>query len=54
MLFEKLLMGVGVDTFAGKNSHQQRKSAAQSARIASFHPLAITSGPGHHLRAFSY
>jgi hypothetical protein len=53
MLFEKLLAGVGIDTFAGKNGYQRHKSAAQSARIASFHPLAVTSGPGHHLRAFS-
>jgi hypothetical protein len=45
MLSEKLLIGIGVDTFAGENGFQRRKFAAQSARIASFHPLAITSGP---------
>jgi hypothetical protein len=53
MLSEKLLIGFGVDMFASKNGFLQRKSAAQSARIASFRPLAVTSGLGHHLRAFS-
>jgi hypothetical protein len=36
-----------------KNRRQRRKSAAHSARIASFLPLAVTSGPGGHLAAFS-
>jgi hypothetical protein len=45
MLFEKLLMG--------ENGHRRHKSAAQSARITSFHPLAVTSGLGHQLKAFS-
>jgi hypothetical protein len=53
MLSEKLLEGVDVDIFAGKNSYRWRKYAAQSARIASFCPLAITLGPGLHLGAFS-
>jgi hypothetical protein len=44
MLSKKLLISIGVDMLAGKNSFRWRKSAAQSARIASFHPLAITSG----------
>ncbi len=45
MLSEKLLIGVGVDTFAGKNSFWQRKSAAQSASVASFRPFS------HHVRS---
>jgi hypothetical protein len=53
MLSQKLLIDVGVDTFAGENPYRRRKSAAQSARIASFRPLAVTSGPGRHLEAFS-
>jgi hypothetical protein len=53
MLSEELSEGIGIDTFAGKNGYQRRKSATQSNCIASFHPLAITSGPGHHLGAFS-
>jgi hypothetical protein len=44
MLSKKLLLSIGVDMLAGKNSFRWRKSAAQSARIASFRPLAITSG----------
>jgi hypothetical protein len=54
MLYENLLKGIGVDMFASKNSFQWRKFGAQSAHITSFHPLAITSGPGHHLGAFSF
>jgi hypothetical protein len=40
--------------FASENLYQQqqRKSAAQSARITSFQNLAITSGQGHHLETF--
>jgi hypothetical protein len=38
MLSQKLL----VDKFAGENHYRQRKSAAHSARIASFRPLGIT------------
>jgi hypothetical protein len=53
MLSEKLLEGIGVDMLASKNGCQRRKSAAQSAYIALFCPLAVTSGPGHHLEAFS-
>jgi hypothetical protein len=53
MLSQKLLVDVGVDMFAGENLYQQRKSAAQSARITSFRPLAITSGQGRHLGTFS-
>jgi hypothetical protein len=52
MLYEKLLEVV-VDTFAGENGFQWRKSATQSACIASFCPLAVTSGPGRYLEAFS-
>ncbi len=43
---QKLLIGVGVDTFTGKNNNRRHKSAAQSAqsaRTASFRPLAATS-----------
>jgi hypothetical protein len=36
-----------------KNHYQWRKSAADSTCIASFRPLAVTSGPGRHLAAFS-
>jgi hypothetical protein len=53
MLSEKLLEGIGVNIFAGENSYQCRKSTTQSARNASFRPLSIMSGPGHHLGAFS-
>ncbi len=53
MLSGKLLEGVNVDTFAGENNYQWRKSAAMSTRIASLRPLAIMSGPGRHLGAFS-
>ncbi len=52
MLSEKLLIGVGVDTFSSKNGHRRRKSATQSAQIAFFLLLAVTSGPGRHLWAF--
>jgi hypothetical protein len=48
MLSQKLLVDVSVDTFSGKNRY------AQSAHIASFCPLAPTSGPGRHLGAFFY
>jgi hypothetical protein len=53
MLEKKLLVDVGVDTFTGKNRYWRRKSATHSAGIASFCPLAVTSGPGPHLGAFS-
>jgi hypothetical protein len=56
MLSQKLLIDVGVDTFAAENRYRRRKSAAKSAKSAHtafFHPLAITSGPGRHLEAFS-
>jgi hypothetical protein len=53
MLSEKLLKPVGIDMFAMENGFRQCKSAAQSARIASFCPLAITSGPDRYLEAFS-
>ncbi len=53
MLSGKLLMGVSVDKFASKNGFLWRKSAAQSARIASFRPLAVMSSLGRHLGAFS-
>jgi hypothetical protein len=53
MLSQKLLVDVGVGTFAGENRHRQRKSAAKFARTASFRPLAVTSGPGNHLEAYS-
>jgi hypothetical protein len=50
MLSENLFEGIG--KFAGKNCCWWHKSAAQSACIASFRPLAITSGPGCHPGAF--
>jgi hypothetical protein len=53
MLYEKLLEVVSVDTFAGKNGFRRLKCAAQFASIASFRPLAVTSGPGRHLEALS-
>jgi hypothetical protein len=53
MLSQKLLIDVGVDTFAGENRYRRRKSAAKSARTASFRSLAVTSGSGRHLEAFS-
>jgi hypothetical protein len=53
MLSQKLLLDVGVDTFTGENSYRQHKSTAHSAFNASFHSMAITSGPGRHLVAFS-
>jgi hypothetical protein len=53
MLSQKLLIDVGVDTFAAENRYRRRKSAAKSARKAFFRPLAITSGLGRHLEAFS-
>jgi hypothetical protein len=53
MLSQKLLLDVGVDTFAGKNHYWRRKSTAHSARITSFRPFAIMSGPSRHLGAFS-
>jgi hypothetical protein len=52
MLSKKLLVDVGVGTFAGKNYYRQRKSTAKSARTPSFRPLAVTSGSGRHLGAF--
>jgi hypothetical protein len=53
MLSRKLLIDVGVDTFAAENHYQRRESAAKSSRIATFRPLAVTSGPGRHLEVFS-
>ncbi len=53
MLSQKLLVDVRVGRFAGENRYWWRKSAAKSACTASFCPLAITSGPGRHLGAFS-
>jgi hypothetical protein len=53
MLSQKLLIDVGVDTFAAEDRYRRRKFAAKSARTAFFCPLAVTSGPGHHLEAFS-
>jgi hypothetical protein len=53
VLSQKLLVDVGVDTFAGENRYQRRKSTSHSTCIASFHPLAVMSGPGHHLEAFN-
>jgi hypothetical protein len=38
MLSQKLLIDVGVDTFAAKNRYLRRKSAAKSARTAFFRP----------------
>jgi hypothetical protein len=53
MLSQKLLEDVSVGTFAGKNRYRWRKSAAKSAHTASFRSLAVTSGSGGHLEAFS-
>jgi hypothetical protein len=53
MLSQKLLIDVGVDTFATENRYRRRKSTAKSAHTAFFRPLAVTSGPGRHLEAFS-
>jgi hypothetical protein len=53
MLSQKLLVDVGVGTFAGENRYRRHKSTAKSARTASFRPLAVTSGEGCHLGAFS-
>jgi hypothetical protein len=53
MLSEKLLEVVGVNMLSGENGYWEQKSTAQSARSASFRPLAVTSGPVHHLGAFS-
>jgi hypothetical protein len=36
MLSQKLLKDVGITTFASKNRYWRRKSAAKSARTASF------------------
>jgi hypothetical protein len=49
----KALVHVSVGKFAGKNCHRRRKSAAKSARTASFRHLAAKSGLGRHLEAFS-
>jgi hypothetical protein len=54
ILCEKLLEVVGVYTFAGENHYRRRKSAAKSACTASFRLLAVTSGSGRHLGAFSF
>jgi hypothetical protein len=53
MLSQKLLIDIGVDMFATENRYRRHKSAAKSAHTAFFRPLAITSGPGRHLEAFS-
>jgi hypothetical protein len=53
MLSQKLLVDVGVGTFAGKKCYLRRKSATKSTHTASFRPLAVTSGSGRHLGAFS-
>jgi hypothetical protein len=53
MLSQKLLVDVVVGMFASENRYRRHKSAAKSARTASFRLLAITSGSGHHLGAFS-
>jgi hypothetical protein len=53
MPYEKLLEVIVVGSFASENRYRRRKSAAKSARTASFRPLAVTSGPGHHLEDFS-
>jgi hypothetical protein len=53
MLPQKLLVDVGVGMFAGENRYWRHKSAAKSARTASFRSLAVTSGSGRHLEAFS-
>jgi hypothetical protein len=42
MLSQKLLVDVGVNMFACEKRYRQRKSAAQSARIAFFCSMAIT------------
>ncbi len=52
MLSQQLLIDVGVDMFTAENRYRWRKSAALSARIASFRPLAIMLGQGRHLEAF--
>jgi hypothetical protein len=53
MLTQKLLIDISIDTFAAENSYRRRKSAAKSAHTAFFRPMAVTSGPGRHLEAFS-
>jgi hypothetical protein len=53
MLSQMFLVDVGIGTFAGKNRYRRHKSAAKSTCTTSFRPLAITSGPGRHLGAFS-
>jgi hypothetical protein len=53
MLSQKLLIDIAIDTFAVENRYRRRKSAAKSAHPAFFRPLAVTSGPGRHLEAFS-
>jgi hypothetical protein len=53
MPYEKLLEVVVVGSFAGENDNLRRKSAVKSARTVSFRHLAIKSGPGRHLEAFS-
>jgi hypothetical protein len=52
MLPQKLLVDVGVGTFAGENRYQQRKSATKSTCTTFFSSLAVTSGSGRHLEAF--
>jgi hypothetical protein len=53
MPYEKLLEVVVIGSFAGEILYRRRKSAAKSARTASFRYLAVTSGSGRHLEAFS-
>jgi hypothetical protein len=54
MPYEKLLEVIIMGSFASENRYRRRKSAAKSARTTSFHHLAIKSGPGRHLEAFSF
>jgi hypothetical protein len=52
---QQLLVGIGIDMFASKNwlsAAKIRKS--HFARIASFRPFAVASGPCNHLTAFSH
>jgi hypothetical protein len=51
MLSQKLMVDVGVGMFAGENCYPL--SAAKSPRTASFRLLAVTSGSGRRLGAFS-
>jgi hypothetical protein len=53
MPYEKLLEVIVVGSFACENRYRQRKSAAKSTHTASFRSLAVTSGSGRQLEAFS-